>query len=213
MHTLLFTSIMITGLGAYLFAVRNIHLGNYRPNLFSRAVWFLLNINTLAGVLVSHSSPSSLLLSSILVFGSGLMLVFSIQNGRRHFGRLEIICLGLLVASIVVWTLFRAPLVNLTISLLAHFIGALPTYRQAWRRPRTESKIFWMFFFICSLLSLIASHGEPIIKQLVPLYYTLFEGSMFLLTMRSLRVIIGPVILHQQKIAASHKVLDIRIKF
>jgi hypothetical protein len=213
MRSLLFTSIILTGVGSYLFAVRNIYLGNYRPNLFSRAVWFLLNINTLAGVLISHSSPSSLLLSSILVFGSGLMFVFSIRNGRRHFGRLELVCVGLLVASVVVWAVFRAPLVNVAISLLAHFIGALPTYRQAWRRPRTESKIFWMLFFICSLLSLIASHGEPIIKQLVPLYYTIFEGSMFMLTIRSLRVVIGPVVLHQQKVAASHKVLDIRIKF
>lgn len=213
MAILLFILIALTGIVSYAFAVYNIHKGNYQPNLFSRAVWFLLNINTLIGILASQSPAASLLLGGILVFGSGLMLAFSIKCGRRHFGTTEFICVVLLALSLIVWLVFQAPLVNVSISLLAHSIGAVPTLRQVWKKPRTESKIFWMLFFVCSALSLIASSGQPLAMQLVPLYYTVFEGSMFLLSLRNLRIVISPVVLHHDQVTGRYKMLKIAIKF
>lgn len=158
--------------------------GKYSPSIFSRVVWLLLAINSFAGVVVSNGSGASVLLAGILLGGNAAMCVTSFWKGNRSFGKLEYICLGMLGVSGVIWLAFEAPLLNLGISLLAHFVGAIPTFKSVWKNPASESTIFWSLFFIASVLSIFASTGESISAIAFPIYYALFDGSMFGLSLR-----------------------------
>jgi cation transport ATPase len=108
----------------------------------------------------------------------------SFWKGTWTFGRLEYVCLGLLVVSGLVWILFYAPLVNLAIGLVAYFIGALPTYKRVWRNGSSESVAFWSLFCIASFLSIVDANGASIQDLLFPIYFTLFDGSMTVLSLR-----------------------------
>jgi hypothetical protein len=99
-------------------------------------------------------------------------------------GKLEYVCIILLLISVGVWVVFQAPLVNLCIGLFAHFIGALPTYKRAWKDGGTESATFWSLFFAASMLSILASYGDPIEDIIFPIYFSLFDGSMTFLSLR-----------------------------
>ncbi len=157
---------------------------NYSPSTFSRIVWVLLSINSFIGVFLSNGSKSSILLAGIFLIGNIAMCVVSFWKGTRTIGRLEYFSLALLLISLVIWIVFYAPLINLIISLLAHFIGGIPTYKKIWVNPKSESFGFWSLFFIASLLSIFAAHPSSLKIIIFPLYFTFFDGSMFLLSLR-----------------------------
>ncbi len=158
--------------------------GKYAPNVFSRIVWLILAIISFASLVLSHSTSASVLLAAIFLLGNALICITSIWKGSKRWGKLEYICLGILIISGLVWVIFKAPLISLTIGLFAHFIGAAPTYSRVLFNPKSESIGFWSLFFIASIFSIIASLGQPIKLIIFPIYFTFFDGSMTLLTIR-----------------------------
>lgn len=184
MQNLLYVLILLLGIASYTAGLRQMLQGKYAPSVFSRVVWLLLAAISFAGVVASEGSSASTLLAGIFLIGNTAICVASFWKGSKDFGKLELFCLLLLVASALVWILFNAPLVSLYISLLAHFVGALPTYRRVWSKPESESTLFWFFFFAASVLSIFASRGSALAAIAFPIYFTLFDGSLFMLSLR-----------------------------
>jgi len=187
MHTTLFVLITVFGSSSYIAGITQILRNKYKPNVFSRVVWLLLAVNSYAAVTFSHSSSSSKLLALIFLIGNALICLLSFWKGAYSLGRLEYICLILLAISGLIWILFDVPLVNLGIGLIAHFVGALPTYKRVWRNGSSESAAFWSLFCIASLLSIFAANTLSIKEVLFPIYFTLFDGSMTVLSLRKSR--------------------------
>lgn len=187
MQGVLFGLIIFFGASSYVVGVSQMLRGTYAPSVFSRVVWLLLAINSFAGVVASHSTEASIVLAGIFLLGNIAMCVTSLWKGTHGVGVLEYICIALLVVSVSIWLVFDAPLVSLAVSLFIHFIGGLPTYRRAWQNPASESAAFWLLFFVASALSLIASWGSPWMLMIFPIYFTVFEGGMVVLTARRTR--------------------------
>ena len=169
---------------SYLLGLVQMLRGSYKPSTFSRIVWLLLGVNGFAGVLLSSTSTAAVLLAGISLLGSAAMCVLSFWKGVRTIGKLEYVCIVLLIVSGLIWIFFEAPLVNLFISLFAHFIGAVPTYKKVWLEPKSESWGFWSLFFFASVLSIFASPGSSIKDVVFPIYFSLFDGSIFFLSLR-----------------------------
>ena len=170
----LYLLITLLGILSYAIGIGKMLKNKYAPSTFSRIIWFLLAINSFAGVLLSNSSSASILLAGILLLGNMGICVVSFFKGTRGIGRLEYICSMLLVLSAIVWLVSDAPLVNLLISLLAHFIGAAPTYKKVWHQPESEDIGFWLLFFLASLLSIFVSDASTLKAVIFPIYYMLF---------------------------------------
>ncbi len=175
--------ILILGTASYVVGVKQILQGKYAPSTFSRIIWLLLSVNSFAGVVLSGSN-SSILLAVIFMLGNLAICIVSFWKGTRQFGFLEYVCIGLLVVSGLVWVFFYAPILNLVISLIAHFIGGIPTYKKVWLEPQSESTGFWSLFFFASFLSVVTAQTVQIDKVIFPIYFTIFDGSMFGLTLR-----------------------------
>lgn len=184
METLLFGLILLFGSASYLVGLNQMLKATYAPSVFSRVVWLLLAIISFAGVLASQSTLASVLLAAVFLLGNAAICVTSFWKGTKEIGALELSCLGLLVVSGIVWIVFDAPLVSLGVSLFAHLVGGVPTYKRVWENPKNESAGFWSLFFIASILSIVASWGEPLHLVLFPIYFTLFDGSMTFLSLR-----------------------------
>jgi hypothetical protein len=184
MQNFIYLLIILLGSASYIVGLKQMINGKYSPSLFSRIVWLLLAVNTFAGVLLSHGTSASVLLGSIILVGNLAITVVSFWKGTKEFGNLEYFCIIMLVISGLIWIIFSAPLINLAISLFAHFIGALPTYKKVWRDSSSESTAFWSLFFFASLLSIFANSGASLSMVILPIYFTLFDGSIFVLTLR-----------------------------
>lgn len=187
MQNILYALILLLGLASYAAGLSQMLRGKYAPSVFSRVVWLLLAAISFVGVLGSKGSTASTLLAGIFLVGNASICLASFWKGSRDFGKLELFCLGLLAVSGLVWVLFDAPLLSLCISLFAHFIGALPTYKRVWSKPESESTLFWFFFFAASLLSIFASKGSSLEAIAFPIYFTFFDGSLFMLSLRGRR--------------------------
>lgn len=176
--------ILLFGSASYFIGLKEMFAGKYAPSIFSRLVWLLLAITTSASVVVSKSTTASIVLTAIFLLGNAAICVASFWKGSKEFNRLEYICLAILMISGIVWLVFKAPLVSLVVSLLAHFVGALPTYKRVMLKPTSESTGFWSLFFIASALGVAASWGQPAKLMIFPIYFVLFDGSMTFLSMR-----------------------------
>jgi hypothetical protein len=86
--------------------------------------------------------------------------------------------------SVFVWLFFKAPLINLMLSLFGHLVGASPTYKKVLHNPESEDLIFWLLFFIASLLSIFSCDNISLTAIILPFYYALFDGSIVLLILR-----------------------------
>jgi hypothetical protein len=181
---LFFLLILAFGTASYVVGLKEMFQGKYSPSVFSRVVWLLLAAASFAGVLSSKSTAASALLSGIFLLGNAAICLVSFWRGTKEVGKLEFICLAILVTSGVIWLVFKAPLVSLGFSLLAHFVGGAPTYRKVWKHPENESTGFWSLFFLASAFSVVASHGDSVSLIIFPIYFTLFDGSMTFLSLR-----------------------------
>jgi hypothetical protein len=184
MSALPYILILLLGIATYVSAVWQMLSGHYSPSFFSRGVWFLLGINSFAGVLLGGGSNASVLLASTLFIGNAAVFAVSYKKGSREFGIAEKISLVLLIISTVTWAILNAPFLGLVMSLIAHFIGGIPTIWRVAKRPQSEQAYHWYFFFSASVLSIIASNSDSLKSVLFPVYFASFDGLIILLANR-----------------------------
>lgn len=183
-QTTLYFIIALFGSASYCFGLWKMLTNRYSPSTFSRIVWTLLAVNSFAGVILSHGNQTSILLAAIMVVGNIAICIASFWKGSREIGQLEYISILLLVTSAFIWLFFKAPLVNLALSLFGHFVGASPTYKKVFHDPESEDLGFWLLFFIASVLSIFACDFISFTTIILPAYYALFDGSIVLLILR-----------------------------
>jgi hypothetical protein len=183
-HSILYGLILLLGIATYTSAVWQMLNGQYSPSFFSRGVWFLLGINSFAGVLLGGGSTASVLLASMLFVGNAAVFAVSYKKGSREFGFAEKISLVLLIISGITWAVLQAPFLGLVISLVAHFIGGIPTIWRVAKRPESEQAYHWYFYCTASILTLIASDKASIKAVLFPIYFACFDGLIIILANR-----------------------------
>lgn len=163
---------------------KSIIQGKYYPSIYSRVIWLLLAINAFASIVALKNSPGVFLLAGLGLLGNLLIFVLSLKKSKKVFGVTELISSVLLLLSLGIWVFTNLPLLNLTISLIAYFIGAIPTYRKVLKNPNDEDLLFWLFFALASLLTLVGTDKAHISAYLYPLYFAVFDGGMALLCLR-----------------------------
>ncbi len=156
----------------------------YKPNLFSRFVWFGLALNNAVSVISLHNQTSTVILATITFLGSLLIFIGSLLKGERvwHIG--ETISAIFLVVSLLIWIFTRMPILNLSIGLIAHFIGSIPTVIRVINDPKTENIPFWFFFDLASFLTLFSIHTGIAKDYIFALYFFVFDGIVLLLCLR-----------------------------
>ncbi len=176
--------VFIFGLIAYTTAVVQMLQGVYQPSFFSRGVWFLLGVISFAGVFFGDGSSASIALAATLLIGNAAVFVVSYKKGSREFGYVEKISLVLLFVAVGAWVTFDSPYLALVISLVAHFIGGIPTVWRVFKRPESEQAYHWYFFFTGCVISIVASEDKALTAILFPVYFAAFDGLIIILANR-----------------------------
>lgn len=167
------------GVGAY-----QIIKGKLKPSFFSRIVWVFLSLNSFVGSYLANVGTSSVLLAGSFFFGSLIICIGSYFSGTREFGKTEKVSLALLFVSIVLWIIIKNPIVSVVVTLIAHAIGGIPTYKKVINDPTTETPEFWSLFFIASVLSFLGLETKSSFSDiLIPVYFILFDGGMTALSL------------------------------
>jgi hypothetical protein len=158
--------------------------GFYKPSIYSRAIWFLITLNSFIGVVSLGNKSSILVLAGIQLIGSLGMLLAAWKHSIRTFGAIEVICSALLCVSLIVWLVGSSPIINVLISLVAHFIGAIPSYINVYKKPASENLRFWSYFALASAIAFATADKANFKNYTYALYFVVFDTSMTLLTAR-----------------------------
>lgn len=151
--------------------------GKTRPNVVTWFTWSLLNFITCIAAIAGHAVQTGIFagavgLATVLVTISGL------RYGLKKYTPLDVTCQVLAIVGIVLWRLSGDPATAIMFTILASFIGTIPTYRHAWMSPREET---WQTFAIdgCSALIAVAAIEQVSIASLAyPLYIAASDTSL-----------------------------------
>ena len=180
----MFVLIGLFVVASYYFGIKAIFQSRYYPSIYSRIIWLLLSVNAFASVVALKNSFSVTLLAGLGLVGSSIILVLSVKKSKKTFGLTEFISTILLLVSLGVWLFTKLPLLNLSIGLIAHFIGGIPTYKKVIKDPTEEDTLFWLFFAFASVFSFLGADKSHLSGYLYPLYLVIFETGMTLLCLR-----------------------------
>lgn len=72
-----------------------------------------------------------------------VIAILSIRYGFGKWGRLDTICTFGAVVTMILWFLFKDPIVVLIASIITDAFGCVPTIKKVWQDPTSESRIAW----------------------------------------------------------------------
>lgn len=164
--------ISLIGFIPYIIAILR---GKTKPN---RAGWFIW---TVLGVTLGASYYFSGAVHTIWVpvsYAIGPLIVFtlSIKYGEGGWSRFDIFCLVGAGISLVLWVIFKSPVVALVTNLIIDLLGALPTIKKAYKKPESEDKIAWIIFFIGNVTNMFAIEELSFAITAYPIYMLLVNG-------------------------------------
>ncbi len=135
--------------------VRAILKGQYKPHRTTRLVFVIVTaLMTLTLYFQGDRTAVYLAFVSFLLCTTIFILSFKYGVGGRS--KTDFIVLFLAVLAIVLWQVSDNPTVGLYMSILADFIGFLPTIVKAYRMPHTEDWKFYASDVVAGFFSLLA---------------------------------------------------------
>ena len=118
--------------------VRDMVRGRTRPNLVSWITWTMLTAIITAAELAAHEYTAAIFSASATV-ETTVIVVMGLRYGFVKYSRFDFVCQLGALAGIVLWRLFDSPAAAIVALVIVDSIGALPTVRHAWLRPREET--------------------------------------------------------------------------
>lgn len=152
----------------------DIQKGKTKPRVVSWLIWAILAIIAGIATLANGEYLTAVEILSLALMNS-VIFVFSIEKGNKKISFIDIICLiGALVA-ILLWAIFNSPLVAVVASIIASFIGGVPTIIHAFKKPKEETLSNYFLAFIGSTIALLGIDTLRIIAFIYPLYIVLIN--------------------------------------
>jgi len=127
--------------------------GRTRPNIVSWVTWTLLNCILATAALAAGADQTAIFAMAAGLCTGAVVVAGIIKDGITQYTTFDVACQLLAIAGIVLWQLTDAPVIAIVCAITASFIGSLPTYRHAWRRPREET---WQFYALDGVSAVIA---------------------------------------------------------
>ena len=153
----------------------SIFRGSVKPNRIS---WFIWSIIGFAFWLITPSTADEVtkMLTVIFMVNPTIVFILTLFKGENvKPDNLEKFSLIIGLSSIAVWYLFKdsTGIFPITIAIIADFCALIPTLRFVLKAPEEETPLAWIFFFLGSLIAVIAIQDHSLESMLLPVYMTI----------------------------------------
>jgi hypothetical protein len=143
--------------------------GKTRPNRATWCIW------TIVGIIIAFSYRASGAESTIWVpityaIGPFCTALLSFKFGEDSWAKLDTICLLGVAIGLILWVMYRSPVLTLGINIGIDFLGALPTIRKSFREPYSEDLFSWLLFWLANTINMLAIDRWEIQIVVYPLY-------------------------------------------
>lgn len=161
--------------------VRDMLHGTTRPNLVTWGLWLLIQAIFISAQFSSGASWSVVLplmemLTVGIVFFLGLF-----GYGYKKYGRLDIVCLLIAIAAIVLWQITDEPMVALILSVLADFVAVIPTFKKSYLDPKSETPLAYLMVVVASVFAGASTTIFDVANLIWPIYIGALNGTVLIL--------------------------------
>lgn len=149
--------------------IRDIRSGKTKPAIVSWITWLLLSL-LVAFASYAEGAVVSTVIASALVIECGAIILMSLNKGKFSYTRFDGYCQLAALLGLVLWRLTNEPMIAIILFVVVDAIGALPTWRHAWRRPKEETLSTFALSILGNALALSAIPTFTLTMTLVPAY-------------------------------------------
>lgn len=158
--------------------------GGTRPRLVTWGTWSLMT--AMAGVAsASVRDYPSAVFAFVGTLATGAVVVVGLRFGDRAFGRLDAVCLVVVLIGAALWLGLDQPAIAVLTACAIDLVGLVPTAVHAWRRPAEETTSTFVLIAASGACAAFAAWGELTVTALAyPVYVAASMGFVALLTLR-----------------------------
>ena len=142
-----------------------------RPNRASWFIWSVVAVIAFFGQLAKGASYS-LFMSVGEALACFSIFLLSVFKGEGGYNRFDLTALTFALAGLVLWGIFKQPILSLWAVVFADFMGLLPTYRKSFKDPARESRIVYFMSGTGSLLTCFSVGAWNFSLLLYPFWLT-----------------------------------------
>lgn len=160
--------------------------GEAQPHRTTRIVLLINTILATTSLYAQHDTVA-IWLAGVSTLQSIFIFLLSIKYGMGGWEKLDISCLFIAAIGMVLWKTTNNPAIALYSSILADFVGMVPTLVKTYKKPNSE---IWQFFTIdtiVGLLSLLAVQTWTLASVSYPLYIMTINMAVALLVVRPIK--------------------------
>jgi hypothetical protein len=148
------------------------------PSPVTWAIW--ASVDTLALLAMKKEKAKTGQLTGA-VTGAWVITILALFFGKPTMGAIEWVSIIGALIGIVLWKKTGNALLAIICSQAATFIGAIPTFVDAYRIPAVEDPIAWSIWFASCICALLAIRKWNLAEALQPLTFTAIETVMVIL--------------------------------
>lgn len=156
--------------------IHSIVKGETRPHRTTRLVLMIITVLSTAALWEAKGAAFWLALASAIQ-GTAIFLL-SIKKGIGGWSKVDIVCLLIAFAGIVLWQTSGEPAVALLASIVADYVGMVPAFIKTYKLPHTEDWRFFAMDTVAGILTIMATTTFTAYTLSYPIYIVLVNGIM-----------------------------------
>jgi len=146
-----------------------------KPNRISWFIWSIIGF-TFWLVTPTTADEVTKMMTLIFMINPTIIFLFTLFKGENTTPDiLEKFSLIVGLSAILIWYIFRdsSGILPISIAISADFCALIPTLRFVFVAPDEETPLAWIFFFLGSLIAVLAIENYSLESILLPLYMTI----------------------------------------
>ncbi|MFA5987166.1 MAG: hypothetical protein WC797_00750 [Candidatus Paceibacterota bacterium] len=147
------------------------------PSPVSWAIWASVDTLTLLAMKKEGGAPIGQITGAVA--GAWVTTILAIIFGKPTMGSVEWISIIGAAAGIILWQKTNNAVLAIVCSQLAIFLGAFPTFVDAYREPWREDIIAWTIWLVSCIFALCAVKKWNLAEALQPITFTVVESVVF----------------------------------
>ncbi len=169
---------------AYIFYIIAILKGETKPDKVTWWIWSFMGIVLGTSYYFSGAS-NTIWVPMAEVVGPLSIAILSFWYGEGGLAdKMDLFCLAGGITSIILWIVFKSPLIALITNIATDVFAAIPTIRKSYLRPQGEDLFAWLLTGTANTLNLFAIEKFTLGVMIYPFYLFILDGIIITLLIR-----------------------------
>lgn len=155
--------------------------GETTPNRASTWIWAMLSILMFFSYQDAGAEDTKFV-PLIYIIDLVVVAVMSIKYGEGGWNKFDVACTLGAITGIALWRFGAA--VALLCFIIADLMGALPTLKKSWLRPKSEDHFAWTLTFVGNSINIFAANKFTVTELSYPVYAAVTSGLILCFLLR-----------------------------